>query len=107
VSTSSGESYSYDHLILAPGAKPKKIPIDGKDLENVVTLRHIGDAANINKMITKDSEVVIIGTSFIGMEVAMAVLKKEPKSVNMVGVDEIPFEAIIGREIGTAIMEVS
>jgi hypothetical protein len=58
-------------------------------------------------MITKDSEVVIIGTSFIGMEVAMAVLKKEPKSVNMVGVDEIPFEAILGKEIGTAIMEVS
>ncbi|KAI9635272.1 uncharacterized protein MKK02DRAFT_25715 [Dioszegia hungarica] len=104
VTTSSGE-FSYDHLILAPGAKPKKIPIEGKDLENVVTLRHISDAASINKMITKDSEVVIIGTSFIGMEVAMAVLKKEPKSVNMVGVDEIPFEAILGKEIGTAIME--
>lgn len=106
VQTSSGE-YSYDHLILAPGAKPKKLPIDGKDLDNVVTLRHIGDAASINKMINKDSEVVIIGTSFIGMEVAMAVLKKEPKSVNMVGVDAIPFEAILGKEIGLAIMNVS
>jgi NADPH-dependent 2,4-dienoyl-CoA reductase/sulfur reductase-like enzyme len=105
VTTSSGE-YSYDHLILAPGAKPKKIPIEGKDLDNVVTLRHVGDAAGINKMITKESEVVIIGTSFIGMEVAMAVLKKEPKSVNMVGVDDIPFKAILGEEIGKAIMEV-
>jgi hypothetical protein len=41
------------------------------------------------------------------MEVAMAVLKKEPKSVSLVGMDEIPFEKILGKEIGSAIMEVS
>jgi hypothetical protein len=50
---------------------------------------------------------VIIGTSFIGMEVAMAIMKKEPKSVNMVGVDDIPFKAILGEDIGKAVMEVS
>lgn len=37
----------------------------------------------------------------------MAIMKKEPKSVNMVGVDDIPFKAILGEDIGKAVMEVS
>jgi len=106
VTTSSGSSVKYDHLVLSTGGKPRKIPIDGADLEGVVTLRHIEDTKTINAAVTKDSDIVIIGTSFIGMEVSMALMKKEPKSVTLVGMDEIPFESILGREIGTAIMEV-
>ncbi|WWC58706.1 uncharacterized protein I303_101250 [Kwoniella dejecticola CBS 10117] len=105
VTTSSGQTYKYDHLVLAPGAKPKKIPIDGADLEGVVTLRFIEDTKKITSSITKDTEVVLIGTSFISMEAASAILKKEPKSVTLVGMDETPFEAILGKEIGNAIME--
>lgn len=37
----------------------------------------------------------------------MALTKKEPKSITLVGMDEIPFEAILGKDIGKAIMEVS
>lgn len=107
VTTSTGSTIKYDHLVLAPGAKPKKIPIEGSDLEGVLTLRTIGDTKAITSAVTKESEIVIIGTSFIGMEVSMALLKKEPKSVTLVGMDEVPFEAILGRDIGIAIMEVS
>lgn len=107
VTTSDGKTVSYDNLVLATGGKPKKIPIDGKDLEGVLTLRHVSDTKTINSLVSKDSDIVVIGTSFIGMEVAGALIKKEPKSVTLVGVDEIPFEAILGKEIGTAIMEVS
>jgi NADPH-dependent 2,4-dienoyl-CoA reductase/sulfur reductase-like enzyme len=105
VTTSSGSTIKYDHLVLAPGGKPRKIPIEGKDLENVVTLRFVEDAKKITSNITKETDVVVIGTSFIGMEVAAAILKKEPKSVTLVGVDAIPFEAILGKDIGKAIME--
>ena len=107
VTTSSGSSFKYDHLVLAPGTKPKKIPIPGADLEGVMTLRTVGDAKNITSAVTKDSDIVIIGTSFIGMEVSMALFKKEPKSVTLIGMDEVPFEAILGRDVGSAIMEVS
>ena len=41
------------------------------------------------------------------MEAASAILKKEPESVTLVGMDETPFEAILGKEIGNAVMEVS
>jgi NAD(P)H-nitrite reductase large subunit len=107
VTTSSGETIKYDNLVLAPGGKPKKIPIDGADLEGVMTLRTVEDTKKIVSSVTKDSEIVIIGTSFIGMEVSMALIKKEPKSVTLVGMDEIPFAAILGEDIGKAIMEVS
>lgn len=50
---------------------------------------------------------MIIGTSFIGMELAGAIIKKEPKSLTLVGMDKIPFAAILGEEIGKSIMEVS
>lgn len=106
VTTSSGEQIKYDHLVVAPGGKPKKIPIEGADLEGVLTLRSVQDTKKITSSVNKDSEIVIIGTSFIGMEVSMALLKKEPKSVTLVGMDEIPFAAILGEEIGKALMEV-
>jgi len=101
----SSQSFTYTNLVLAPGAKPRKIPVDGKDLKGVQTIRTVEDAKAVTSAITKESDVVIIGTSFIGMEVAMAVLKKEPKSVSLVGMDEVPFEKILGKEIGIAIME--
>lgn len=92
--------------MLAPGGKPRKIPIEGKDLDGVHTLRFVNDTKAIVAAATKDADVVIIGTSFIGMEVAAAIAKKEVKSVTLVGMDEVPFEAILGRDIGVAIMEV-
>lgn len=107
VTTSSGETIKYDHLVVSPGGRAKKIPIEGADLEGVLTLRTVDDTKKITSSVTKESEIVIIGTSFIGMEVAMALLKKEPKSVTLVGMDEIPFAAILGEEIGKALMEVS
>ncbi|GFZ43525.1 hypothetical protein JCM24511_01245 [Saitozyma sp. JCM 24511] len=105
VHTSSGETYKYDHLVLSPGGKPRKLPLPGADLEGVVTLRSVQDTKKITAAITKESDIVLIGTSFISMELAGAIIKKEPKSVTLVGVDEVPFEAILGREIGTAIQK--
>ncbi|KAK8865946.1 hypothetical protein IAR55_001095 [Kwoniella newhampshirensis] len=105
VTTSSGSSHHYDHLVLAPGAKPKKIPIDGADLDGVLTLRYVQDTKAITSAITKDSDVVLIGTSFISMEAASAILKKEPKSLSLIGMDETPFEKILGKDIGNSIME--
>lgn len=104
--TASGETYKYDHLVLSPGGKPRKLPLPGADLEGVVTLRSVQDTKKITSAITKESDIVLIGTSFISMELAGAIIKKEPKSVTLVGVDEVPFEAILGREIGTAIQKV-
>lgn len=104
VTTREGE-VPYDSLVLSPGAVPRKIPIEGKDLDGVVTLRHVPDVKAITSALGPDADVVIIGTSFIGLEAAGAIAKKEHRSLTVVGVDEVPFEAMLGRDLGLAIVK--
>jgi hypothetical protein len=53
------------------------------------------------------AKVVIIGTSFIGMELAGAIVKKKPASIDVIGVDAVPFAKILGEKIGAAVQKVS
>jgi hypothetical protein len=52
------------------------------------------------------AKVVIIGTSFIGMELAGAIVKKKPASIDVIGVDAVPFAKILGEKIGAAVQKV-
>jgi NAD(P)H-nitrite reductase large subunit len=42
------ETTSYDALVLASGSVPRRLPIEGGDLENVYTLRDVQDAKKID-----------------------------------------------------------
>jgi len=72
VSTSDGETYSYDKLVLAVGAKPVMPPIPGIDLPGVFTLRTSGDAVNILNWINSKRvrNVALLGAGAIGIEKA-------------------------------------
>lgn len=98
-------TFKYDYLVLAPGAQPKKLPIEGADLNKVYTLRGIDDVKEIVEGITPNAKVAIIGTSFIGMELAQAVAGKKPASVDIIGMDAIPFSAMLGEDIGKALQK--
>lgn len=111
VKLSNGNTESYENLILATGANPIRLPLDGADLGNVFLLRGVKDAEAISKALgepEKDEDkknVVIIGSSFIGMEAAVAASGKA--NVTVVGMDNIPFEKILGEKIGQGIKKVS
>ncbi|KAH8550711.1 hypothetical protein BGW37DRAFT_498138 [Umbelopsis sp. PMI_123] len=106
VTLSTGENWSWNHLVLATGGWPKRIPIPGVDLQNVFTLRTVHDNNNIQKTIksfgTKPN-VVVIGSSFIGMEFA-AVASKDA-NVTVVGMEKTPFERVLGEKVGGALGE--
>ena len=72
VTTVDGNTYPYDKLVLAVGAKPVMPPITGIDLPGVFTLRTSGDAVNIlnwiNSMRVRD--VALLGAGAIGIEKA-------------------------------------
>jgi NADPH-dependent 2,4-dienoyl-CoA reductase/sulfur reductase-like enzyme len=128
VETNKGDKISYDKLVLAPGSQTKKLPIDGVDLEGIYTLRGLEDTQAIvagkfrsagdtcqhqaheytshSIGINENTRVAIIGTSFIGMELAGSIMKKGPKSVDVIGTDPVPFEKILGADIGKAIQKV-
>lgn len=47
VTTEEGETIGYDQLVLAPGGKPRRLPVQGFNLGKVYTLRHVEDAKQI------------------------------------------------------------
>lgn len=75
-----GESFSesYDKLVLATGASSFVPPLPGIDKENVFALRSAGDADKIRDFILsrRPRNAVIVGTGFIGLEVAENLLMR-------------------------------
>jgi len=69
VETSDGGVIGYGHLILATGARQRRLDIPGVDLPGVFALRSIADATAIRERIGPASKVVIIGAGFIGLEI--------------------------------------
>ena len=55
----------------------------------------------------KGKRLVVIGSSFISMELVVAVQKKELASIDVIGMEEYPFEAVLGKEVGKGFMQVS
>ena len=101
VSTKSGESYPYTKLILATGGTPKALPLPGfKDLSNVFLLRTIPHVQAILSAVgeKKGKNIVIIGSSFIGMEVANAL--SSDNNITVVGMESTPLERVMGAEVG-------
>jgi NADPH-dependent 2,4-dienoyl-CoA reductase/sulfur reductase-like enzyme/nitrite reductase/ring-hydroxylating ferredoxin subunit len=111
VSFEDGSKVQFETLLLAPGATAKRLPVPGAkqgELENVFTLRNVEDVQSILKALggNKDKNLVIIGTSFIGMEVAIAASGQEKaKKVSVIGMEKVPFEKILGAEVGEGLMK--
>lgn len=102
VSTKNGQTLPYGKLVLAPGGTPRTLPLPGfKVLGNVFTLRTVHDVRKIVDAIgPKGKKIVVIGSSFIGMEVANATSKEN--SVTVVGMEKVPLERVLGEKIGAA-----
>ena len=101
VSTKSGSSYPYTKLILASGGVPKMLPLPGfKELSNVFLLRSLSDAQAIVSAVgeKKGKKVVVVGSSFIGMEVGNCLASGN--DVTVVGMESRPLERIMGAQTG-------
>lgn len=69
------ETLKYDSLILATGATPFIIPVKGRELSNVFTIRTLDDGRKIQKAMKNAQSAVIIGAGFIGLETAHALIE--------------------------------
>ncbi len=101
VTTKDGKSIAYNKLLLATGATPRQLrDTPGTDLSNVFLLRELDDATRIIEATQGAQKAVVIGASFIGMEVAASLAKGRKLSVTVVAPEALPFERILGPEIG-------
>lgn len=85
VFVSGGEEFKYDKLYLATGASSFVPPIEGNDLEGVMTLRGLPDAEKIKSYITGENvkNITFIGAGFISMEIASLLEETSPGSFNI------------------------
>jgi len=91
---------------LAPGSKAKRLPMDGFKAKNVFVLRTLEDVDQITSARDKGEgkkKVVVVGSSFIGMEIATTLAKDH--DVTIVGMDSVPLKPILGEKIGKFLQE--
>ncbi|XP_039363944.1 apoptosis-inducing factor 3-like isoform X4 [Mauremys reevesii] len=98
-----GAFQRYDQLLIATGSSPRQLQCPGSDLENVCSLQTPEDANRILHLAT-GKRVVILGASFIGMEVA-AFLSDKASAICVVGREEFPFQAVLGPQVGGVAMK--
>lgn len=96
-----GETIKYDAAFVATGGIPRTLPSPGFNLANIYPLRDPEHGLAIAERY-EGKRVVVVGSSFIGMELASLVAKKA-KSVVVVGMETVPFERVLGVDIGVTL----
>jgi NADPH-dependent 2,4-dienoyl-CoA reductase/sulfur reductase-like enzyme/nitrite reductase/ring-hydroxylating ferredoxin subunit len=99
-----GRRLPYDRLLLATGSTPIRLHVRGCMSEHVHYLRSLADCRALITAAEGARRAVVVGASFIGLEVAAA-LRARGIGVDVVGLEERPLERILGPEFGRMIQE--
>jgi NADPH-dependent 2,4-dienoyl-CoA reductase/sulfur reductase-like enzyme/nitrite reductase/ring-hydroxylating ferredoxin subunit len=95
-----GRLIAYGALLLATGAEPVHLPVPMTAGSPIFYLRTLADSRSIIKAAAAGKTAVVVGASFIGLEVAAA-LRTRGLSVHVVGLESVLFERVLGATVGT------
>ncbi len=99
VTDARGDEHAYSALVIATGLRPKPLPIDGHGLTGIHVLRTIDDAVALRDSLRPGANVVILGSGFVGCEIA-ATAAKNGATVSIVTQSRVPLERALGPLLG-------
>jgi 3-phenylpropionate/trans-cinnamate dioxygenase ferredoxin reductase subunit len=99
VTLEGGRSLDFDRLLLTTGAEPRRIAVEGADLDGVYYLRTVADCDALRERLDSGGHVVVVGAGWIGSEFA-ASARVRGLDVTIVDPLALPNERIFGTEIG-------
>lgn len=102
ITLESGEAIQYDKALICSGGKPNVLPGLDSNLKGIYTLRSLHDSQHLRDLGQHGKRIVIVGSSFIGLEGAMS-LRKLGSEVDVVGQYSVPFSKILGEKVGRVI----
>jgi 3-phenylpropionate/trans-cinnamate dioxygenase ferredoxin reductase subunit len=98
VQLTDGSSVSYQHLMIATGGRPRRLPMfEGYD--NVSTLRTREDARRLREALVPGARLLVIGAGFIGQETASLATKAGVRTT-IIEAAATPLESLLGNEVG-------
>ena len=107
VQVSDGREFGYDKLFLATGSSPFVPPIEGKDLEGVMSLRGLEDARAIRAYIAekKPKNIIFIGAGFISMEIASLLAAQQPGqfTISVVELMDRPLPLMLDKDMADGV----
>jgi len=90
---------TYDRLLIATGAVPRRPAIEGTDLDGVLTLRTVADSDAIGVALERGGPIAVIGAGWIGCEVAAAA-RSRGADVTLIEYASQPLEGVLGTQLG-------
>ena len=99
VKLESGRTYEFGALLIATGAEPIRLQIEGAADAQIHYLRTFADSRSIVAKAASAKRVVVVGASFIGLEVA-ASLRARGIEVYVVAPESLPLERVMGADVG-------
>ena len=100
-----GRKLEFDVMLLATGAEVVRLDIPATNGARLLYLRSLADSQVIIAAAESAKRVVVLGASFIGLEVA-ASLRHRGIEVHVVGLEQVLFERVLGPKLGALVREV-
>jgi len=98
ISLAEGKTVNYSQLVLAVGAKPVRIPLDGNATDEVLSVNNLTDYALFRDKLINAERVAIIGPGLIGCEFANDLLNIGT-AVSVIGPSSLPMDALLPEPI--------
>ena len=97
-----GDEHPYSVVVIATGLRPKPLPIDDHGLGGIFTLRTLDDAVALRPLLCSGANVVILGSGFVGCEIA-ATAAKNGARVSVVTQSLVPLQRALGALLGAEV----